>query len=171
MTFGSVGSLRKHGFTGFRTIAELRLASLRDVPNDTGGVYLVVRASKVRPRLLPKSLAGPVKGVPSTIDASRLRVKWIPNAPVIYIGCASGSSKKSSLRARLSTYLRNGAGSSAAHSGGRAIWQLADANSLLVCWRDEPDDAESAEDKLLCEFQRQYGRLPFANFRGCRAAT
>jgi len=49
--------------------------------------------------------------------------------------------------------------------GWRYIWQLADADELLVTWR-ECADPTSEESALLSEFYADHDeRLPFANVR------
>lgn len=80
---------------------------------------------------------------------------------MIYIG------KAAVLRDRLRGYMRFGEGKPAPHWGGRYIWQLADAKSLLVCWKATPDEAPRlVERRLIQEFCAQYGKRPFANLSG-----
>jgi hypothetical protein len=55
------------------------------------------------------------------------------------------------------------------HRGGRLIWQLADADELLVAWRSITWDeaARDFERRLLAAFAEQHdGRRPFANLTG-----
>ena len=51
------------------------------------------------------------------------------------------------------------------HRGGRLLWQLTDAQDLLVAWRVEPDSIGMIERDLVDEFEKTYCRYPFANLR------
>ena len=82
----------------------------------------------------------------------------MPDAAVVYIG------KAGSLSERVGSLIAFGNGHAAGHRGGRYLWQLADAEDLLVAWRPE-DEPERAEAALLDAFRAQHGVLPFANLR------
>jgi len=101
------------------------------------------------------------------VKRARLRVytpedlsrRWVAGASVVYIGKAMGSE---GLRDRLRPFSRK----SNSHSGGRAIWQLHDATSLLVCWTETPGyRADQVEDDLIDRFKAVHGLTPFANVR------
>jgi hypothetical protein len=95
---------------------------------------------------------------------SELAARWVSDSPVLYIGKAGGSGTRATLRSRLITYLRHGAGHRAALWGGRAIWQLADAERLLVGWRTIEDmDPRAVERAELAAFVERHGKRPFAN--------
>jgi len=50
------------------------------------------------------------------------------------------------------------------HWGGRYIWQLADADELVTCWKTTPKSDPTREElKLLQAFTARYGKRPFAN--------
>jgi len=142
-------------------IAELMAEGCSAIPN-VSGVYLICRPNETSPVFLDESSAGVFKSKNPSIPVHELREKWISDALVIYIGKASGSSLRSTLRARVSTYLRHGRGFGAAHWGGRAIWQLQDSSKLLLAWMETPD-ARGVEKRLIAEFRSQYGKWPFAN--------
>ena len=66
------------------------------------------------------------------------------------------------LRDRLKPFSKK----SASHSGGRAIWQLQEADSLLVCWIETPGyRADRVEDDFIDQFKAVYGLTPLANVR------
>ncbi|MGE5802621.1 MAG: hypothetical protein ACM358_10205 [Gemmatimonadota bacterium] len=118
---------------------------------------MILRDRRRRPRVLSASPAGRWKGKNPTLPAAPLRAAWVGESPVLYIGKAS-----TSLKGRLRAYLRHGAGHSAGHWGGRAIWQLAGSDQLLVAWRLQRD-ARAVERELIASFVRTYGKRPFAN--------
>ena len=149
--------LTAQGFTGFLTFAALS-TRLADVPVG-GGVYAVARPSLDPPRFLAASPGGRFEGRDPSVRVTALEAKWVEACEVIYIG------KGNNLRRRLKQYADFGAGKPVGHWGGRYIWQLADANSLLVAWKETaPQEiAATAEARLLDAFKRERGTLPFAN--------
>jgi hypothetical protein len=69
---------------------------------------------------------------------------------------------------RLRAYHSFGSGKSGRHSGGRYIWQLADAWECLVAWREEPIDIvpRDVEEAMIADFREEFGKRPFANIVG-----
>lgn len=52
------------------------------------------------------------------------------------------------------------------HWGGRYIWQLADANDLIVCWKVLNNvNPRNYEKDFLEKFYEIKGKLPFANLQ------
>jgi hypothetical protein len=155
--------LQKLGFEGFLTVAELRSSALKDAPGYPG-VYVFLRESRDAPVFLDRSVGGHFKGKDPTVQISELRKAWVPESSIVYIGKAGKLGGPPTLRTRLRQYLDFGAGKPVGHWGGRFIWQLEDANDVVVCWRATGDEAPSGvEHNLLAEFERKHGRLPFAN--------
>jgi hypothetical protein len=92
-------------------------------------------------------------------------VSWVDDAFVLYIGKAdAGARGQRGIRARLDEYLRFGMGEPIGHWGGRYLWQLANANDLIVCYKACPNPV-AEERRLLDLFVSEYGALPFANLR------
>jgi hypothetical protein len=149
-------TLEAVGFAGFLSIRQLR-RSLADAPL-VGGVYVVVRLSVEAPHFRVTGSGGRFKGEDPNVPLATLRAKWVPRASVVYIG------KAGSLSDRVASLIAFGAGHAVGHRGGRYLWQLADAESLLVAWRPEAEP-ERAEAALLDAFRVQHGMLPFANLR------
>jgi hypothetical protein len=163
--FESALALKKAGFKGFVTVEKLLITG--PPPEiESAGVYVVLRTATGNPRFLARSRAGEFRKRSPTLPVQVLRDRWLNRRVVLYIGVASGKSDRSTLRYRIHTYLRFGRGRCAAHWGGRAIWQLADSNSLVLAWMNtDRKSAKLYERNLLRQFVEQMGALPFANRR------
>ncbi len=163
LPFLSVAAAKKNGFCGFLSTRELR-TRLTEIP-DERGIYLVFWSPESVPEFLLKSPAGWLKKKDPTLPLDHLKEKWVPGAQVLYIGKAGGSHAKATLHTRLKTYLKHGAGSLSPHWGGRLIWQIENAESLLTwCWKTTPsDEPRIVEHRLIRDFIDVYTKLPFAN--------
>ena len=129
----------------------------RSVPEEHG-IYVVLRPdADLRHTLVSDN---PVKRARlKRYSIEELDRRWVAGAPILYIGKAMG---REGLRDRLKPFSKK----SGSHSGGRAIWQLQDAEALLVCWIETPGHhADRVEDDLIDEFKAVYGLTPFANAR------
>ena len=170
-----IDSLTALGFCGFHTIRELRAKKLSMVPKQKG-VYLVLRLSEEPVRFLDKSLGGHFEGKDPKVLIAKLCKEWVDGATILYIGKAGGpigkaggpkkkSTKKSTLHSRLKTYLKFGEGKPVSHWGGRLIWQIADSDDLIICWKLITGKVpQNVERKMLLEFKDSHdGKLPFAN--------
>lgn len=172
MKFNSKETLVENGFTGFKTIGELRQSKCGEVCQKRG-IYLVVLPNLITPRFLPVSTGGHYRDDP-TVEIEKLSARWVTGTIVLYVGKAgklddgrvSSGTPKRTLRKRLWEYIRFGRGDKVAHHGGRYIWQLANADDLQVCWKhilnEEP---EAVEGKLIGDFEAIYGKRPFANIK------
>lgn len=122
------------------------------------GVYAVVRRSLAEPTFVV-----PGSGrVGTHYPLPLLEAAWVPNAEVLYFGRAKC---KDGIYERLNKYARFGRGRNSGHSGGRAIWQLEDAQELIACWfLTGPRDPAEAEDELIERFKALHNASrPFAN--------
>lgn len=151
-----IEELNDAGFTGFISVSELREGGLKMIP-DFSGVYMVLRVSDVAPKFLATGSGGRFKGKDPNVPVEELKANWVEETPVLYIG------KATSLRKRISQYLRFGQGKPVGHWGGRYIWQLADATQLLFCWMPVDGNADAVETDMICSFRERYGSRPFAN--------
>jgi hypothetical protein len=152
-------SLADDGFVGFVTFDALRSGVIREVP-ETGGVYVVLREADAPPDFLANNPGGRFKKRDPTVPVADLEAKWVNGCHVIYVG------KGDNLRRRVKQYMDFGLGKPVGHWGGRYIWQLVDASTLVVAWKTTApnETAASAEATLVSRFKSQHGdRLPFAN--------
>lgn len=164
--FTSTDVMRADGLTGFLTIAQLHHSKLKEVPRKRG-IYFVLRLTSTPPLFRDVSTGGYHKGKDPTVEKEVLASRWIASSPVVYIGKAGATDNVSCLRSRLTAYLSFGKGSRSGHWGGRYIWQLADANDLVVCWKTiEDTEPRSVEKQLIQEFIEQFRARPFANCTG-----
>lgn len=163
--FKSIDNLRRNGFSGFVSVAALR-QDLTQIP-DIRGVYMVVREIGNRPQFRATGSGGHYKGTDPNVPIEKLRMNWVEETCVLYIGKAGDEHSHATLRSRLRQYLQFGAGKPIGHKGGRYIWQLEDAEDLLFCWKPLPSGYPPKEETaLLAAFKCQYeGRLPFANLK------
>lgn len=163
---GSVEAVRREGFVGFASVSVLRATALREVPKEQG-VYLALWESAQAPVFLTRSNGGRFKGRDPTVLVSTLKERWVADNPIVYIGKAGGTNSDATLQKRLSQFLRFGIGAPIGHWGGRLIWQLADADSIVICWKTIPDrEPRAVERELIESFRARYGARPFANLTG-----
>jgi hypothetical protein len=102
-----------------------------------------------------------------------LATEWVDAAVVLYVGKAGpGSKGNRGLRRQIQEFVDFGQGKPPGHWDGRLIWQLADAGSLAVAWKELPaDQLNGAEAGYHAAFVAEYGRLPFANLVQARTKT
>ena len=144
--------LESVGFRGFVTFDDVRIPRHLELPK-THGIYAVVRPGSTKRAFTSTSLA---EGKPYEVET--LVGRWVEDSPILYIGKADPA--KGGIHSRVKQYARRGS----SHTGGRAIWQLADANELLVGWA--PTDEElgrTVEQRWIARFEETFGRKPFAN--------
>ncbi len=147
------------GFQGWHRFGDIR-QHLGAIPTSAGGVYIVYREATHPPTFLERSPAATRRGNPSE-DAAVLAERWIEGVGLVNIGKA----KHGQLRKRIRAYHSFGSGGSGRHSGGRYIWQLADALDYLVAWRELPADVvpRDVEEAMIADFSDEYGKRPYAN--------
>ncbi len=162
MKFKTIEELKSNGFTGFKSVAELRLS--KSVIPDAPGVYFVLFPLQDKPEFINPGAGGFFKGKDPNVEIATLKAAWVDGTPVIYIGKAGASNGAATLRSRIGQYLGFGAGRNVGHYGGRYIWQLKNHEDLLFCWKplmkQEPHDVEV---ELQRNFAMIYGKMPFAN--------
>lgn len=156
-----INQLTQQGFEGFQTVAQLRESCLC-VPTSPG-VYLVIRAKEEYPHFLEKGTGGFYNGKNPNESIDYLKANWIEGEPIVYIG------QSEDLRSRIKLYMLFGQGENKRHYGGRLIWQLVDAEDLIIAWKPiqgSGTDAERLESEMLEQFKMSHGgRLPFANLK------
>ncbi|WP_338158252.1 hypothetical protein [uncultured Phocaeicola sp.] len=151
--------LKKNGFEGFLSIADLRID--KKVIPQMPGVYMVVRISGLEPQFLKVGTGGFFKGKNPNVQIEELEKNWVEDESLLYIG------KATDLRKRLGAYLNFGQCKNVGHWGGRFIWQLADSDKLIICWKVLSEvEPRKYEQSFLYEFYKVNGKYPFANLKG-----
>lgn len=160
-------SLIENGFAGFRPFMTL---DINRIPQRQG-IFVVVRPADFEPRFLAVSTAGTFKKKKPSLPRAALAAEWVADADILFIGKASpGSKGNRGLRRQISEFVDFGNGKPPGHWDGRLIWQLADAEDLLVAWKElPPETVNAAQANCQAEFLREHGRLPFANLVQARA--
>ncbi|MBB6392717.1 hypothetical protein [Microbacterium thalassium] len=127
----------------------------------------MIRDSQSTPAFNRHSTAGRFKGREPSVEIAQLEAAWVEGPSVLYIGMAApGKSGRRGLSKRLDEHRRHGQGEPVGHWGGRYGWQLADPESLMVCWKPTPDgDPATLETEMIINFVADFGQLPFANLR------
>jgi hypothetical protein len=151
--------LEANAFGGFAAVRSLIEGTAR-FPWEPG-VYVVLRESTEPPRFLEQSPCGHFKGRDPTVSVDVLEGRWIEGCDAIYIGQSSNLAER--WRARLAF----AAGRPVGAWGGRYMWQIEDAQDLVVAYRTcSTGERLTLEGELLKQFRDDWGRLPFANLRG-----
>ena len=153
-----VKKLKDEGFKGFVRVEELM--SNPKLPEDEKGVYVVLYTHDTRPDFMQVGTGGFFKDEDPNVSIEELEANWIDGEQIIYIG------KATSLRDRLSQYMKFGIGKKRGHKGGRYVWQIKDSANLLVCWKRTDEEPRDVEKKMIAEFKLSHkGRRPFANLQ------
>ena len=153
-----VKKLKDEGFKGFVRVEELM--SNPKLPEDEKGVYVVLYTHDTRPDFMQVGTGGFFKDEDPNVSIEELEANWIDGEQIIYIG------KATSLRDRLSQYMKFGIGKKIGHKGGRYVWQIKDSANLLVCWKRTDEEPRDVEKKMIAEVKLSHkGRRPFANLQ------
>lgn len=164
MNFTNIPQIQAAGFTGFKTMKELFKDHL--VIPQVRGVYLVLNPTKEK-EFVETGTGGHFKGKNPNVSIPELEKNWVEEAIVVYIGKAGGEGKSATLQSRLKQYLDFGQGNNVGHWGGRLIWQLKNAEDLVVCWKPlSTEEPRSVEADLIKDFASEFSKRPFANLVG-----
>ncbi len=145
--------LELRGFVGFIPLVGLDPQSLPQ----TRGMYAVLRDPRIDVAFVASSPVARRRPHPAMQLQSKM--ERLNDQPIVYLGKADPSD---GLRGRLGAFSRK----SSAHTGGRALWQLADVATLLTAWRETPDHPSAEmETQWLVAFRTEHGDYPFANWR------
>lgn len=166
--------LREKGFQGFISIKEL-IKNSSCIPEERG-VYIVIRENTENPNFLTTGTGGFFKSKDPNVSIEELKKNWVNSSAIMYIGKAGSitndedkekSKKRATLKSRIRQYLKFGQGHSVGHQGGRYIWQLKDSLSLLICWKELPEqNPREIERQMILDFKKHHeGRRPFANLQ------
>jgi hypothetical protein len=151
-------------FEGHFTVAALR-QDCRVIPS-VPGVYIVRAPDGFTPTFLETSRGGHFKKKDPTMPVGVLKRLWVEGTSIVYIGQAGGGKSAATLRERIRALLRFGAGEPVGHRGGRALWQVDGAETLIVSWRALSDeDPRVIERAMIRDFSKRFGKRPFANLQ------
>ena len=133
----------------------------KSLPESRKGVYVIARVSD--PDLCCTECDLPfVDPLPQglEIDMDYEAKRWLRAEPVVYVGKTDQPLEK-----RVGQFYQHKCGDRSPHAGGQIVLLLTCA--LWVYWSPSttPRDAEQA---MLAAFEKQTGRVPFANFDGQR---
>lgn len=158
-----INKLKEYGFEGFLPIKELR-SSTKLIPK-VRGVYVVMRIKDTAPDFLSVGTGGFHKGRNPNVSIDELQNNWVEDSQIVYIGKGGDPGKKATLSSRIKQYLSFGAGGNVGHYGGRYIWQLSDAEDLVIAWKKLPEDIPSmVETNMIEDFKKAHNwKRPFAN--------
>lgn len=162
--FATIETLRRERFAGFVSVRGLRSSELDEVPAEAG-VYMALWQSR-KPRFREQGPIAVYKNRCGFYAVDKLNRKWVKGALVQYIGKTEAIS---GLNGRIKAFLDWGKGKTG-HAGGRAVWQMVGSERMLICWKPVANMGKrktplAVEIGLISQFERIYGRLPFANWK------
>ena len=141
------------------TLETLYRSNCEGVP-DTPGIYRVLAPEEMTICFENSSANKFAPLYP--IDILEDKYRACHDKRLLYIGKANGVR---GLRQRIRQYVKYGWNEAVNHKGGRAIWQIRDADLLLLEY--EPgENCETREHELLQEFHERNHKYPVANWRG-----
>lgn len=141
------------------TFGELCSNNCKSVPEEPG-VYWVLAPEGMPIHFSERAYRPGAKIYPASILLGKYNL--CADKRTIYIGKAGG---KHGLRQRLKQYIDYGRGRGKIHAGGRAVWQIPDAEFLLLAY-EVCENPEEREHQLLRAYRESNGSYPLANWRG-----
>ena len=162
----SIDDLRNFGFVGFapfRTWAKGMI--IKPGEPDAEGVYAIVRESMARPMFTEEDHSKPRVTIRTAVEAAE---HWVPGVQVLYFGKGplrrATSRKRDGLVQRIYEFQQHGYAGGANHYGGKLVWQIGDADQLLIAWKLLPEGtSEAVESGLILGFKETRGIQPYAN--------
>ncbi|MCC3357142.1 hypothetical protein [Bacillus sp. REN16] len=162
MDFSNFKSIKDYGFVGYIPVSQL-MQNQSIIPHSRG-VYMVLYTPDISPKFLNKGSGGFFKGKDPNVPIEELKVNWVNDTKVIYIGTAGGGKSAATLHSRIKQLVKFGRGKNVGHSGGRLIWQIENNHDLIICWKElRVDDPYVVKKQLMRGFKNMYRKRPFAN--------
>jgi len=140
----------------FISFMELEKGGLDNIPTKSG-VYSIWRSQKDKIEFIERGTGGRFKDKDPNVPVNTLQEKLVDDAKILYLG------KSNNLRERIKQLRDFGRGKRVGHRGGRYIWQIKNATGILKLRWKVSGKPRKLEKKLLFDFEKEYGRLPFAN--------
>lgn len=141
------------------TLRELLCNGCKNIPEEPG-IYWVFAPEGMPIHFHTKSYHPKAKLYP--IKKLRDKFETCTDHRVLYIGKAEG---RRGLRQRLKQYMAYGQGRGMVHQGGRAIWQIENADQLLLAY-EVCEHPGLREHQLLQAYRNKNHTYPLANWRG-----
>ncbi len=141
------------------TLETLYRCECSNIP-DEPGVYRVLAPEGMTIKFMGSSANCSAPSYPAETLAGKYAA--CKDKRVLYIGKANG---QRGLQQRLWQYVKYGWNKATNHKGGRAIWQIKDADLLLLEY-ECCVDCEEQEHQLLREYQERNESYPVANWKG-----
>jgi len=160
--------LINNGFIKIGTLSHLLNNNLPIIKAlNSCGVYAITIPPNYRLGFIPPSETLKRGNVISPWSIEKLQSKWVKDVDIVYYGLAGIKSPRT-LRARLNDLLQHGRGNTtdkAPHKGGEILWQLKGYENfhLWILPTENPPVPRETEYSLLFNFNKQTGKLPFAN--------
>jgi hypothetical protein len=160
--------LENSNFINIGLIKNLFSSGLPSLPElGSCGLYAISIPKNYKPTFISPEQTRVKKNVLYPWPIEKLNDKWVDTVDIIYYGLAGKSSPRS-LRKRIGDLINHGLGKTTdrgPHKGGEILWQLQGYEEFSIWIKPTgcPPEPRDCEHRLLIQFHKNTGKLPFAN--------